>query len=46
MVTEIPSSFSNILFNIDDQQDTDNNKGQAESDSSNNNHPDIFNHIS
>ncbi len=47
VVTEIPSLFSDILFDVDDQQDADdNNKGQTESNSSDNDHPDIFNHIS
>lgn len=49
VVTEIPSSFSNILFNVDDQQDAnddDDDEGQTESNSSDDDHLNIFNHIS
>ena len=48
VVTEIPSSFSDILFDVDDQQDAndDDDEGQTESDSSDDDHPDIFDHIS
>ena len=48
VVTEIPSLFSDILFDVNDQQDAvdDDDEGQTESDSSDDDHPDIFNHIS